>query len=146
MQMKFAHVSLVSRDWKALADFYIRVFGCSVVGPSRNLQGPWVEQLTNLPQAHLEGMHLQLPNSSATLEIFQYHNYLPTATKEINREGWAHIAFAVEDVEATVKRVLEAGGALVGELVKAEVSQVGTIIVAYARDPEGNIIEIQKWS
>jgi len=31
------------------------------------------------------------------------------------------------------------------EIIDAEIEGVGKITVVYARDPEGNIIEIQKW-
>jgi len=33
----------------------------------------------------------------------------------------------------------------VGQLVDAAIPGVGKITVVYAKDPEGNIIEIQKW-
>ena len=39
----------------------------------------------------------------------------------------------------------EKGGSCVGEVVNAVIDNVGRINVVYARDPEGNIIEIQKW-
>ena len=37
------------------------------------------------------------------------------------------------------------GGGLVGKVVKQNIISVGKIYFAYAHDPEGNIIEIQKW-
>ena len=32
-----------------------------------------------------------------------------------------------------------------GELVEKDIPGIGTIKVIYAKDPEGNIIEIQNW-
>jgi len=34
----------------------------------------------------------------------------------------------------------------VGEIATAEIKSVGLIRLVYARDPEGNIVELQKWS
>jgi len=52
----------------------------------------------------------------------------------------------VDDVEAAQAAVLEAGGAAVGELVALDVPGAGRIVFVYVTDPEGNIIELQKWS
>jgi hypothetical protein len=57
----------------------------------------------------------------------------------------AHIAFAVDDVEAARAAVLEAGGGVVGEVVTLDVAQAGKVTFVYVTDPEGNIIELQKW-
>ena len=60
-----------------------------------------------------------------------------------NRPGFAHIAFAVEDVQATRDAVIEAGGGELGKVVSHAVAGVGVIEFAYLRDPEGNLIEVQ---
>ncbi len=80
-----------------------------------------------------------------TLEIFEYNENIGNSGKKINLEGFGHIAFTVEDVEQRLNILLEHGGSAVGELIDAEIDGVGKITVVYAKDPEGNIIEIQKW-
>lgn len=80
------------------------------------------------------------------MEIFQYSNSINDLGKEINMEGFGHIAFAVEDVEKCLKEVLDNGGSTVGYTVKGDIPGVGELHVVYARDPEGNIVEIQKWA
>jgi predicted enzyme related to lactoylglutathione lyase len=62
-----------------------------------------------------------------------------------NEPGFAHVAFAVDDVEAALEAVTSAGGNSVGEIATTEVRGVGLLQVVYARDPEGNIVELQKW-
>ena len=42
--------------------------------------------------------------------------------------------------------VLAAGGKCVGQLVTIEIHGAGTITLIYMTDPEGNIIELQKWT
>ena len=63
-----------------------------------------------------------------------------------NRKGFGHIAFAVDDVEATLDQIISCGGRAIGKVVSAEVPGAGTITFTYAADPEDNIIELQKWS
>ncbi len=148
MKTKFSHVNLVSRDWRKLADFYIKVFDCRPKPPERNLSGEWLDKLTDLQNAHIQGIHLVLPGSDSagpTLEIFQYDHNKTNTHKHINVEGFGHIAFAVENVEEKLRLLLEHGGSMVGEPIDTEIVGVGKISVVYAKDPEGNIIEIQKW-
>ena len=72
-------------------------------------------------------------------------NPLKRKTKRINKEGFTHIAFSVSNVEKCLKLVKEKGGSEIGKVVKKKIKGVGKIEVVYAKDPEGNIIEIQKW-
>lgn len=146
--MKFSHVNLISRDWRTLADFYIDVFGCIEKPPERNLTGEWVDRLTGIPHVHIKGIHLLLPGfteDGPTLEIFEYRKNEANKDKAINLEGFGHIAFAVEDVQQSLKLLLSHGGSLLGEMIDADIEGVGRISVVYARDPQGNIIELQKW-
>ena len=59
--MRYAHTNIVAKDWKALADFYIQVFGCTAKPPERDLAGEWLDKATGLHNAHLKGIHLPLP-------------------------------------------------------------------------------------
>jgi lactoylglutathione lyase len=146
--VKYAHTNLVARDWKRLATFYIAVLGCKPKPPERDLRGNWVDNLTGLKSAHIQGMHLLLPgygSKGPTLEIFQYQSKKRRRLPLTDQLGFGHIAFAVEDVGKTLKKIEENGGGRVGKRISAQVEGVGRLDVVYARDPEGNIIEIQKW-
>ena len=149
MKIQFKHINIVAKDWKKLANFYIEVFNCEIIPPERDLSGDWLDRLTGISSAKIEGAHLLLPGAKGegpTLEIFQYKETVKNIDREINRQGFSHIAFAVDDVERCLARLKEKGGTTVGELVTGHVENVGNIKVVYARDPEGNIIEILKWS
>jgi len=148
MAASFVHINLVARDWRKLAAFYERVFGCLPVPPERDLQGPWLQRATGLAGAHIRGLHLRLPGggeNGPTLEIFQYQPELPAPAKEVNRPGFGHIAFAVQDVGAAREAVLAAGGGEVGPLTTVPIPGAGTISFVYLTDPEGNILELQRW-
>jgi catechol 2,3-dioxygenase-like lactoylglutathione lyase family enzyme len=146
---KFVHTNIVARDWRMLAQFYERVLGCVPVPPERNLEGRWLEDGTGVPGARIQGIHLRLPGYGAdgpTLEIFQYGPQEKRLDTAINQPGIGHIAFAVDDVEAARDAVLAMGGAAVGQVVSLAVPGAGTVTFAYVTDPEGNIIELQRWS
>lgn len=143
---RFIHTNIIARDWKRLAGFYERVFGCTPVPPERALSGKWLERATGVPGAQIHGVHLRLPGygeEGPTLEIFQYTQLEKRGKTAINRPGFAHIAFMVDDLKSARDEVVAAGGGVLGELVSTEIPGAGTITFVYVTDPGGNIIELQ---
>lgn len=55
------------------------------------------------------------------------------------------MAFAVDDVDACLRRLLDNGGSAVNEVIRGSVEGVEQIHLVYAKDPEGTIIKMQKW-
>ena len=149
IRAKYVHTNLIARDWKRLVRFYCEVFGCEPKGPERDLSAAWLEKVNAVPNAHLRGVHLHLPgyeNNGPTLEIFSYDQVIERQLPRSNECGFGHIAFAVENVDEALQALIAAGGGAVGEIATGEVEGVGPIRLVYARDPEGNIVELQKWS
>ena len=145
---KFVHTNIVARDWKRLALFYEKVFGCQPMPPQRNLSGKWLDKATGIHNAHIQGIHLRLPGyeeGGPTLEIFQYNPQRSKKETAINRPGIAHLAFSVEDVAAARAEVIREGGREIGEGVSVDIPGAGSIHFIYVTDPEGNIIELQRW-
>ena len=149
IRAKFVHTNLIARDWKRLVRFYVEVFGCETKGPERDLSATWLDRVNAVPNAHLSGVHLRLPgygDDGPTLEIFSYDQLIERELPKANECGFAHIAFAVDDVDQALQAVIASGGGTVGEIATAEVKGVGLLHVVYARDPEGNIVELQRWT
>ena len=146
---RFGHTNLIARDWRRVARFYESVFGCVPVPPERDYRGPDLERGTGVADSGLQGVHLRLPGHGSdgpTLEIYTYDRLEPGPTPAVNRPGWGHIAFVVDDVDASVEAVLAAGGTQVGEVVTLTTA-VGTRVTwCYVTDPEGNAVELQSWS
>ena len=146
---RFVHTNLTGRDWRRLAAFYEGVFGCAPVPPVRSMSGRWLEEGTAVPGARAEGIHLRLPghgDTGPTLEIYQF---APSETKPgtgANRPGFQHIAFHVDDVAAAQRAVLSAGGGELGRITTAEIPGAGVITFVYVTDPEGYIVELQRWA
>jgi len=96
----------------------------------------------------LAGVHLLLPghgDNGPTLEIFSYEDTHEGTPVMANYTGFTHIAFEVGDVETILKKALNNGAKLLGEVTEKEIENVGILKFVYFRDPEGNIIEIQSW-
>ena len=146
---RYVHTNLIAEDPQKLIAFYKTVFGCKSIGETRDLRGVWLDQMTGITNAHLVGEHLLLPGYGAdhpTLEIFSYDQVLPQEPHPVNTKGITHLAFEVEDVSETLERVLVGGGSVVGELVHANYEDGRKATFVYARDPEGNILELQSWA
>ncbi len=148
MPTRYAHTNLIAKDWRRLAAFYRDVFGCAPVPPERDLSGAWLDRAIGLEGARITGIHLRLPGcgiDGPTLEIFQYDATPERPPSAPNLPGFAHVAFAVDDVEAVARAVFEHGGSAVGELTTRKLPGVGVIAFRYVADPEGNLIELQHW-
>lgn len=146
--IQFAHTNIITDDWRQLARFYIEVFECKPVYPERDLKGDWLDKATGVKNAHIQGIHLSLPGcevNTPTLEIFQYDKNVHGMDPVANRKGFGHIAFRVDNVERVLSQVLKHGGAQLGTVVESEIPGAGFITFVYAKDPDGNIIELQSW-
>jgi predicted enzyme related to lactoylglutathione lyase len=145
---RYVHTNLVARDWQRLAGFYESVFGCVPVPPARDYSGPIFDAGTGIKGARLTGMHLRMPGvgfTGPTLEIFNYSPLADGPVPAVNRPGFGHIAFAVDSVEDARREFLAAGGTPVGEVVTLATTAGSKVTWCYLADPEGNIVELQRW-
>jgi predicted enzyme related to lactoylglutathione lyase len=143
---RYGHTNLIAQDWRALSSFYQEMFGCTPVPPVRDFTGPDLERGTGIPHAELRGEHLRLPghgDGGPTLEIFNYNILEDKLPAAVNRPGFGHIAFVVDDVPAAREAVLAAGGGPVGEVVTLTNAAGARLIWVYVTDPEGNVLELQ---
>jgi len=148
VKIKYVHTNIVAKNWKKLADFYIKIFGCSIVPPIRNYKGKDLDSAVNIKDAALNGVHLRLPGynkSGPTLEIFSYTPALKKQNRKVNTPGITHIAFEVSDVNKLYKKVIANGGKKVGKILTLKRSDGKKVTWCYVKDPEGNMIELQKW-
>jgi predicted enzyme related to lactoylglutathione lyase len=146
---RFGHVNVIANDWRSLADFYIRVFGCELVPPERDYSGPDLAAGTGVPDAALRGVHLRLPGlgpTGPTLEIYQFASMPGKLPATVNRPGFQHIAFAVPSVSEAREVVLANGGRAIGSVVTLQTADGRFVTWTYVTDPEDNILELQAWS
>ena len=147
-RIRYAHTNLIANDWRAMLAFYVEVFGCVPVSSERDHHGAHIDDLTAMPGARIRGQHVRLPGhgeNGPTLEIFQYETNQASQPTSLNRPGFAHLAFEVEDVEAKRAEILARGGSDVGKIVTIDIKGAGRLTLNYMADPEGNIVELQHW-
>ena len=146
--MKYSHTNLNAKDWQKLAQFYCDVFEGHIVPPERNLYGDWFEKASGVKGAHVRGCHVALPGYEAggpVLEIFTHENLIGEPG-EFNHAGMGHLGILVDDVKATLDSLLAHGGSTDGEIASHYYENKGqTLTMIYAKDPEGNFIEIMRW-
>jgi catechol 2,3-dioxygenase-like lactoylglutathione lyase family enzyme len=109
-------------------------------------KGPDLERGTGISGAELRGEHLRLPGHGSegpTLEIFSYNILKEKPEVAVNRPGFGHIAFVVDDVQAAREAVLAAGGQAVGDVVTLTNAMGQQLTWVYVTDPEGNVLELQ---
>ena len=148
IKIRYAHTNIVAKDWKCLAEFYKTVFGCSFVPPERYYKGKSLDSAVNLKNARLEGIHLRLPGykkGGPTLEIFSYNPSGRMSKRAVNTRGLTHIAFEVNDVKHYYNNVIKNGGQKVGKIITSTRTDGKKVQWCYVKDPEGNMIELQKW-
>jgi glyoxylase I family protein len=148
MTTRYTHTNIVARDPERLAQFYSDVLDCQR-SAERQLTEEWLGRGMGLPGTTLKVIHVRLPGTGEgeagpTIEIFRMPDLKDGERSVQDRPGLMHMAFEVDDIDERLARLLAAGGETLGEIVSATVEGVGDVRFVYARDPEGNIVELQE--
>lgn len=151
MKTKYRHTRVVTKDWKKLSVFYQKTFGCIPVNSEIDLKGEWFDKVTGLTDAHAVGEQLLLPGhgfGGPYLEIVTYDDIAEKKVNKINsRIGYAHLCFEVDNVEETYELLIAEGGGTNGTIVTKYYPELdNTAHLVYAKDPDGNSVEILSWS
>jgi catechol 2,3-dioxygenase-like lactoylglutathione lyase family enzyme len=135
------HISLATTDLDRLIVFYRDLLGLS----QRHISDLWenyepFETVVGMKDAR--GRAASLRAGNVQLEFFHYTNPVPqpVEVRPACDGGIRHIAFDVTDIMSEYKRLLASGVEFISEpqYLKAGVCSV------YARDPDGNIVELQE--
>lgn len=97
-------------------------------------------------------LHARLGHKDRALDLLERALPRHWANKDwiehvaVNRPGYGHVAFVVDDVPSAREAVLAAGGSPVGNVVTLATAAGSRVTWVYVTDPEGNVIELQSWS
>jgi len=133
------HVGLVVEDLATVRDFFVH-FGMEVAGDGV-VEGEWVDRIIGLKDAKCSMVMMTTPDGEATLEIIQFEH--PVSEEgirhtQLNAPGLRHVAFVVDDVEATAARLQQKGATLLGEIVNYK----DVYKLCCLRGPEGILLEL----
>ena len=133
------HVGVFVADLDAAVAFFADL-GLERQGGGQ-VEGSWVDRIIGLDGALVDLVMMQTPDGHGQLELVKFRS---PASPEADRQappsvpGLRHLAFVVEDIDATISRLQRHGAELVGEVVRYE----NVVRLCYIRSPEGIIIEL----
>jgi catechol 2,3-dioxygenase-like lactoylglutathione lyase family enzyme len=133
------HVGVVVEDLDAASAFFadlgLDVVGGGTVGDDR------VDRIVGLEGVECRFAMVEAPTGNGRLELIEFATPAALdgdAQAPANTRGLRHIAFEVDDIEATVARAQAGGAELVGEIVRYG----NSFFLCYVRGPEGIIVEL----
>ncbi len=134
------HISVVVDDLDRAVRFF-EALGMTIEGEAP-ISGDWVDQINALQGIDLNVVMMKTPDGHGRLELTKFHTPDPVplepAVAPPNALGLRSVMFEVEDVDATVARLREHGGELIGEIVEYE----GQYRLCYTRGPAGIIVSL----
>lgn len=135
------HSGIVVRDLQTMQDFYCQTLGLEVVGQIESTAPPTGNH-TGIPFAKRTLVFLGIPGEKHLLELVLYID--PPATDGHlgkHQFGATHVCFIVDDLQAEYDRLVGLGVCFETEPIFTQTSN-GRLGVIYARDPEGNWLEL----
>jgi catechol 2,3-dioxygenase-like lactoylglutathione lyase family enzyme len=133
------HVGIIVDDLAEAVAFFVEL-GLELQGEAQ-VEGGWVDRVVALDGVRAQIAMLQTPDGHGRLELSKFHT--PPAEggyqrAPANASGIRHVAFAVDDIDATLARLRARGAELVGELERYRDSYR----LCYVRGPEGILVEL----
>jgi catechol 2,3-dioxygenase-like lactoylglutathione lyase family enzyme len=136
------NVLIVVDDLEAAKSFFSEL-GLELEGETQ-VEGPSVDRLIGLDGVRATLALMRTPDGHGRIELDKFHT--PDAIRfgpvdaPVNALGIRRIMFAVEDLDAVVRRVCAHGAELIGDVVQYE----DTYRLAYVRGPEGVIVGLSE--
>jgi catechol 2,3-dioxygenase-like lactoylglutathione lyase family enzyme len=142
------HVNIVVSDLAAMTSFYRDVLGLKVTKEA-TISGEWIGRTVGLGEVHADVVYLDFP-AGPRIELIRYNRPSmprPADVDKPNSPGLRHMAFRVDDIDATATRLRAAGVRFFSDVQTvpdAQVTYAGGVRkrLIYFQDPEGNLLEL----
>ena len=139
-KLRFDHVSIVVNDLDSAVRFF-EVLGLEVEGKA-DISGDWVDRISAVPGIDCEICMMKTPDGAARIELTRYRSPATAGAdldaSIISAVGLRSVMFEVDDIANMARRLAEAGGELMGEIVQYE----NAYKLCYVRGPEGVIVAL----
>jgi catechol 2,3-dioxygenase-like lactoylglutathione lyase family enzyme len=136
---RFDHVGITVSDLDAATEFFLAL-GFEVEGRLA-MSGEFVDTVIGIPGSRSEIVMLEMPDGGTKLELSSFSQPAHTAGTPApmsTEVGLRNICFEVDDLEALLARLTDAGYGLVGGVGQYE--QMWRM--AYVRGPDGIIVAL----
>jgi catechol 2,3-dioxygenase-like lactoylglutathione lyase family enzyme len=137
--MRHSHFGIAVRDIESSARFYTGAFGFERAEQYRIDDG--LDAIMELEAAAVDILFLR--RNDVTLELLRFRHPAPFGERDrrpMNRYGFTHISFWVDDLEVAMAKVLACGGA-VHERTRTVVNATDLL---YCTDPDGVRVELMQ--
>ena len=146
--LQIDHVNIVVNDLERMVAFYRDALGLKET-KRVTISGTWVATTVGLSGVHADVVYLEF-EAGPRIELIRYNRpeaSRPAGVDRPNAPGLRHIAFRIDDIDATVSRLEKAGVKFfsdVQQVPDTQVTYAGGIRkrLIYFADPEGNILEL----
>ncbi len=140
MTVQISHVGMTVSDLQTSIRFYTEGLGFEV-GISFD-SGDDVAMITEVgPPMQMTGQNLEKDGFRLHLMGWETPGVVGTPSTVRNQLGLTHLALVVDDLEATISRLVELGGSEV-KGARTEMQKAVTIYLAVVTDPDGNRLEL----
>lgn len=142
MPQNFHHVAISTPDFERALTFYRDVIGLEPVSEASWLAGTGKINLV-MGLADTAARTVMLRGGNLCIELFQFELPLQPEPsidlRPVHQYGITHFCLDVKDIEQVYQRLLTAGVRF-----HAPPQDFGEVRATYARDPDGNVFEIQE--
>ncbi len=145
------HINIVVSDLERSVRFYTEVLNFEELRRGC-LEGDWIEEIVGLKGVRADVAYIVAPAGEPRLELLCYESpsgESVASNSSANTIGLRHIAFQVEDIEASVRRLKDAGYETLGEPVAVPSGIIkhddGQKILCYFHDPDGVLLEFAEY-
>jgi catechol 2,3-dioxygenase-like lactoylglutathione lyase family enzyme len=136
----FDHTGFITPSLEGSVRFWSEVMGFEPK-PSVERKGDWVAPFTGVEGAELKIAHLF--GRGTHLEFIEFGSAAGACGEpRANDCGTGHVCFKVQDIDATVERILAGGGKLAGRITEITEGPAAGVRGLYLRDPYGVLIEL----
>jgi catechol 2,3-dioxygenase-like lactoylglutathione lyase family enzyme len=136
---RMEHVGIVVENLAAATEFFVAL-GFELEGEA-SVEGDWVDRVIGLDGARSDIAMLRTPDGHSRIELTEFKSPAARhgdADAPSNTLGIRHLAFTVDDIDATVEAARAHGGELAGTLERYR----DIYRLCYVRGPEGIILEL----
>jgi glyoxylase I family protein len=141
--IKTDHTAITVSSLKSALDFWINVMGFRLISKETSGTGKWLDNILGVRGVKFTTAFVEGPGH--TIELLEYHSpWFRRVMKSRNCDvGAFHISFTVDNLEATVKKVEQAGWRRIGKPQPPEDAKIVKWPVML-RNPDGTTLEFRE--
>ena len=143
MLRKIDHINIVVKNLEETKKFFLAL-GFAVQREGK-LEGKWIDTVTGLKNVKAEYIGMSLPGTETILELLKFTNPECLTTRDtdvINKIGFRHMAFAVDDIEKVVAGLKKTGVTFLSDVQSYKETNKK---LCYFKGPEGILLELAEY-